>query len=49
MYAVIKAVLKLNEGFDIGGVRAPFINLSDEDELVVKEAAAMINELRQMF
>ena len=49
MYAVIKAVLKLNEGFDIGGVRAPFINLSDEDELVVKEAAAMINELRQIF
>ena len=35
MYAVIKAILKLNEGFDIGSVRAPLAELTTEDMKIV--------------
>ena len=42
MYAVIKAVLRKLGGPDIGGVRAPLLDLQPGDEAVVEEAAEMI-------
>ncbi len=42
MYAVIKAILRVQGGPDIGGVRAPLLDLAPEDSAVVEEAAAMI-------
>ena len=44
LYAVMKAVIKLREGLDLGSVRLPLPPLFPEDEAVVKEAAAMIDE-----
>lgn len=49
MYAMIKEVLRINEGLDIGGVRRPLTNLSEEDLPVAAEAAAMIREAVQAF
>ena len=43
MYAVIKAMLKINEGLDIGSVRAPLAELIDSDYAIVDECVAMIN------
>lgn len=42
MYAIIKEVLRINEGLDIGGVRSPLSNLSEADASIAKEAAEMI-------
>lgn len=44
LYAVMKAVIKLREGIDLGSVRKPLPALADGDEAVVKEAAAMIDK-----
>lgn len=49
MYAVIKAVLKLNEGFDIGSVRAPLAELAEADMAIVEEAAKMIRDAKAMY
>lgn len=49
MYAMIKEVLRINEGLDIGGVRRPLTNLSEEDLPAAAEAAAMIREAVQAF
>lgn len=49
MYAVIKAVIKINENLDIGGVRAPLLNLSDDDMPVVYKAVDMISEVKNKF
>lgn len=49
MYAVIKEILRINEGIDIGSVRAPLTPLSDEDIPIAKEAAEMINKARAEF
>ena len=49
MYGVIKAILKINEGFDIGGVRQPLPALTQEDMAIVKEAAAMVKEAVAIF
>ena len=46
MYAVIKEVLRINEGLDIGGVRRPLTNLTKEDMPIAEEAARMIREAR---
>lgn len=43
MYGVIKAVMKKRVGLDLGGVREPLFNLVPEDDIVVDEAAAMID------
>ena len=40
MYGIIKAVLKCNEGLELGGVRAPLASLIESDEAVVKEDRA---------
>ena len=44
MYAAIKAVLKKREGLELGGVRAPLINLVPEDASIIDKIAAMIDE-----
>ena len=49
MYAVIKGVLRINEGINIGGVREPLYNLVPEDDAIVKECAARIKELKAQY
>lgn len=49
MYAVIKAILKLNEGLDIGSVRAPLAELAPEDMKIVEEAAQMIKDAKAKY
>lgn len=49
MYAVIKGVLKRNEGLTLGSVRKPLAPLTDGDETIVEEAAQMIREARTRF
>ena len=49
MYAVIKEVLKLNEGLTIGSVRAPLTPVVDADRPVVEAAAALIQETKKRF
>ena len=44
LYAVMKEVLRIREGLDIGGVRKPLPNLIPEDMEQVKKCAAMIDE-----
>lgn len=44
MYAVIKEVLKIRCGLDLGGVRAPLFNLIPEDMPQVVKCAGMIDE-----
>lgn len=44
MYAVIKEVLRIQGGPDIGGVKAPLANLIETDMVICKEAADMITE-----
>ena len=42
LYAVIKEVLRINEGIDIGSVRAPLFQLTEGDYPIAREAAQMI-------
>ena len=49
MYAVIKEVLKLNEGLAIGSVRAPLTPVVEADRSVVEAAAALIQETKERF
>lgn len=49
MYAVIKRVLSINEGLDIGGVRSPLANLIESDQPIVEEAAALIRATKEKF
>ena len=42
MYAMIKEILRITGGPDIGGVRAPLLNLTEADKEIAKECAAMI-------
>lgn len=42
LYAVMKAVLKLREGLDLGSVRSPLPALYPEDSKIVTESAEMI-------
>ena len=49
MYGIIKAVLKLNEGLELGGVRAPLASLIESDTEVVKEAAQMIQDAKAEY
>lgn len=46
MYAVIKEILRINEGLDIGGVRRPLTDLIKGDMPIVEEAARMIREAK---
>lgn len=49
LYAVIKAILKMNEGLDLGGVRKPLPDLIPEDMAVVEEAAKMIKDAKKKY
>ena len=49
MYGVIKAILKINEGLELGGVRKPLASLVKEDEPIVAEAARMIQAAKEKF
>ena len=42
MYAVAKAALKKLSGLDLGGVRAPLLNLADGDESVVEKTVSLV-------
>ncbi|MGN1140628.1 MAG: dihydrodipicolinate synthase family protein [Oliverpabstia sp.] len=44
MYAVIKAVIKINSGIEIGSVRKPLAALVDHDMRIVEEAALKIRK-----
>ena len=44
LYAVMKEILRIREGLDIGGVRKPLPNLFPEDMEQVKKCAKMIDE-----
>ena len=43
MYAVIKEILRIRAGLDLGGVREPLFNLTAEDLLQARKAAEMID------
>lgn len=49
MYGVIKAILKFNEGLELGGVRKPLAALTDSDMAVVEEAAKMIRDAKAAY
>lgn len=49
MYGVIKAILKINENLELGGVRAPLAALIDEDLTIVEEAARMIRDAKANY
>ena len=49
MYGVIKAILKINEGLDLGSVRKPLAALISEDMVIVEEAAKMIRDAREKY
>lgn len=44
MYAVAKAVLNKRAGLELGGVRAPLLNLQDGDDVIADKIVAMIDE-----
>lgn len=46
MYSVIKEILRINEGLELGGVRKPLASLIPEDMPIVEEAAKMIRDAR---
>ncbi|MDS3603789.1 N-acetylneuraminate lyase, partial [Streptococcus pneumoniae] len=48
-YGVIKEVLKINEGLNIGSVRSPLTPVIEEDRPVVEAAAALIRETKERF
>lgn len=49
MYAVIKGVLRINAGIDIGSVRKPLAELTEADRPIVEAAAARIREAIEEF
>lgn len=49
MYAMIKEVLRISRGIDIGGVRKPLTDLDDNDRAAAREAAAMIDKAKEKY
>ena len=49
MYGVIKAMLKINEGPELGGVREPLPALIESDMAIVEEAAKMVRDAKEKF
>ena len=49
MYGVIKAILKINEDLELGGVRKPLPALADSDMIIVEEAARMIRDAKEKY
>ena len=46
---MIKAILKINEGLELGGVREPLPALVEDDMKIVEEAAEMIREAKKKY
>ncbi len=49
MYGVIKAILKINEGLELGSVREPLPALIERDRSIVEEAAKMIRDAKEKY
>lgn len=49
MYAMIKAILNINEGLELGSVRKPLASLIESDRPIVEEAARMILDTKARF
>ena len=49
LYAVIKAILKVNEDLELGGVRKPLAALVESDKEIVEKAAKMIRESKEKY
>ena len=49
MYAVIKAVLRINEGLDLGSVRSPLTPVVEADQEVIQRAAQLIQDTKARF
>lgn len=49
LYAVMKEILKIREGLDLGGVRKPLPNLAESDMEQVKKCAEMIDSAVAQF
>lgn len=49
MYGVIKEILRINEGLDLGNVREPLPALVEADLKIAREAAEMIREAKEKF
>lgn len=49
MYAMIKAVIKLRTGLELGGVRRPLTDVTPGDEELAKKCAAMIDQALEKF
>ncbi|MEW4354919.1 dihydrodipicolinate synthase family protein [Streptococcus pneumoniae] len=49
MYGVIKEVLRINEGLNLGSVRSPLTPVCEEDKEVVEAAARLIRETKERF
>ncbi|MDE7312327.1 MAG: dihydrodipicolinate synthase family protein [Eubacterium sp.] len=49
LYGVIKQILRINEGLDLGGVRKPLPALTEEDQEIAKQAASMIRTAKEAF
>ncbi|HEM6371098.1 TPA: dihydrodipicolinate synthase family protein [Streptococcus suis] len=49
MYAVIKEVIRVNDGLDIGSVREPLTALTEADLSIAQEAAKLIRDAKERF
>ena len=49
MYAVIKEVIRLNDGVDCGSVRLPLTGLTESDKVLAQEVAALIQASKEEF
>ncbi|MFM0772079.1 dihydrodipicolinate synthase family protein [Streptococcus suis] len=49
MYAVIKEVIRINDGLDIGSVREPLTALTEADLSIAQEAALLIRDAKERF
>ncbi|WNO77895.1 dihydrodipicolinate synthase family protein [Streptococcus suis] len=49
MYAVIKEVIRINDGLDIGSVREPLTALTEVDLVIAQEAAQLIRDAKERF
>lgn len=49
MYAVAKAALKKLSGLELGGVREPLLNLSDEDNIIVEKVVSLVEMAREKW
>ncbi|HEY9575656.1 MAG TPA: dihydrodipicolinate synthase family protein [Lachnospiraceae bacterium] len=49
LYAVMKRILQINEGLDIGSVRLPLAALAEQDEEICQKAGQMIRDAKEKY